>query len=195
MKASRTLNWYFCLSSIVRVCCEMVKKYQGRFSYCHFQTIRYSFILFISQKNAQDCSEIGIWCWFWMSDESFIVLVVIFLCISTIAWNGRQDCPFPKYSYMHLIRGQPFTFMFASSNCLRVLMCICMFFECLCVSACVCVCTGVWVYRISEWIKKAMRDFWIYGENVSFLFLCIPPSTDTELFVSNKNTRNKNQGK
>lgn len=25
-KASRTLNWYFCLRSIVRVCCEMVKK-------------------------------------------------------------------------------------------------------------------------------------------------------------------------
>lgn len=33
MKASRTLNWYFCLCSIVRVCCEMVKKIRRHLSF------------------------------------------------------------------------------------------------------------------------------------------------------------------
>lgn len=50
MKASRTLNWYFCLSSIVRVCCEMVKNSKAGLFLLSFSNIRYSFILFISQK-------------------------------------------------------------------------------------------------------------------------------------------------
>lgn len=49
-----------------------------------------------------------------------------------------QDRPFPKYSYMHLICGQPFTLMFASSNCFCVLMYT--FEWCVCVCACVRVC-------------------------------------------------------
>lgn len=62
MKASRTLNWYFCLCSIVRVCCEMVKNIYNEAGFLlSFSNIRYSFILFIShKKNVQDVSEIGI---------------------------------------------------------------------------------------------------------------------------------------
>ena len=54
-----------------------------------------------------------------------------------------QDDPFPKYSYTHLICGKHFTPMFASHNCLRVLMYA---FECsVCVRASVCVCVYVCV--------------------------------------------------
>lgn len=49
MKASRTLNWYSCLRSIVRVCCEMVKNNKAGFL-LSFSNKGYSFILFISQK-------------------------------------------------------------------------------------------------------------------------------------------------
>lgn len=59
-KASRTLNWYFCLRSIVRVCCEMVKKKIMRQVFLlSFSNVRYSLVLFISQKNVQDISEVG----------------------------------------------------------------------------------------------------------------------------------------
>ena len=52
-----------------------------------------------------------------------------------------QDGPFPKYSYTHLICGKHFTPMFASRNCLRVLMYA---FECsVCACVCVCVCVNV----------------------------------------------------
>lgn len=80
-----------------------------------------------------------------MSNESFNILIVIFLCISTIAWNGLWDGPFPKSSYMHLIRGKTFTLMCASNNwlcysCMHFYV-VCKFMlQCVCACVCVVVC-------------------------------------------------------
>lgn len=58
MKASRTINWYFGLCSIVKVCCEMVPIKRQVF-YCHF-TKKDTHLFSSFYKNVQDIAEIGI---------------------------------------------------------------------------------------------------------------------------------------
>lgn len=50
MKASRTLNWYFCLRSIVRVCCEMVKNNKAGFLIVIFKHKKFIYFIHFTKK-------------------------------------------------------------------------------------------------------------------------------------------------
>lgn len=174
MKASRTINWYFGLCSIVKVCCEMVPIKRQVFLFVILQRkiliyfLHFTKMCKILLKLAYDVD-------FGLCMEALLFYLWFFQCISTIAWNGKQDSPFPKiqlYAFNLWTTFHPCV----CCHCLVVLMyaAVCLMYvlyvHAFCLSVFVCMHTE-WLqclsmYRISGWIKKATRDFSIYGKKL-----------------------------
>lgn len=148
MEASRTLNWYVCLCDVLKLDVKITRQV----FYCHFQTLD-THLFYSFCKKCTIYLWISIWGWFWMSDKSFTFLIaVFFLCISTIAWNGKWDGPFQEFNSMQLTFRQPPTLTFALCNCLNVLIMFA-FFCSVYVWVCLCVC----VYHVCKYILSVLR--------------------------------------